>query len=497
MAVNIKNEFGTSRHKPDLTTLVYGKIPPQALELEAAIIGACLLERNAFNEALSVIYSIDCFYSDAHQKIWQSMLELLETGNVVDMLTVADQLRKNGNLEIVGGAYALASLTNKVTVTAHIINHAQIVVEKFMAREVIRICGMAVGEAYDDTNDVFDLLSILTLQLSDITSHIGGAGDISIGSAFLEVLQQIEKQKNTKSALTGLDTGIFELNELTNGFQNTDLIVIGGRPGKGKSALGLNLALSAASTVLVQNVPVGFLSLEMSRSQLVKRMASTVSGIDFKKVYSGNITESEFLTISNLTNYFGKLPIRIADQTRSWQKLQAQVRKWKEKYDIGLVIIDYLQLMRGARTGNTNREQEIATITGDCKALAKELDIPIIVLAQLNRDVEKQAINAQEPSTAHLRESGAIEADADIIIFPWHISPEESRISVAKNRNGQTATGEYAIKMKFIGSIQKWCSANEAEKYTDTIKWDNPRSGIVGNYQQPRMPYKDDDAPFN
>lgn len=488
MSLNIKKDFGETRRRPDLTTLVYGKVPPQAPDFEEAVLGACLLERETYNDICGIIYSPDCFYVDAHQKIWQAMGGCVATGNPVDLLTVTEFLSKANDLELIGGAYYLTKLTMSVNSSAHAESHARFIVEKFIQRELIRVCGTVIGAAYEDSTDVFELYEQLESDLLAIMKNIGGAGDASIGSLFLKVLGELDVQRKNKSALTGIDTGIYELNDITCGWQKSDLIIIGGRPGKGKTALGLNLALSAAVSNLSKGVPVGIFSLEMGATQLVKRIVSTVTKIPFDKVYSGNLTDGEFLSVSQYTKYFNSLPIRISDKTRMWVKIKSQAKKWKEKHNIGLLVIDYLQLMKTTRNKNDNREQEISGITGDCKELAKELDIPIILLSQLNRNVESKSV--QEPTPADLRESGAIEQDADMIIFPWHLSFNESRISIAKHRNGKTAVGDDALKVKFSGAFQKWVGEND----TDFSVADNPRSGIVPNYG--RVDKQDEDAPF-
>lgn len=495
MPVNIKKQV--NRAIGDMSSMVFGKIPPQAPELEKAVLGACLLERSVYNTVVQILPEPDCFYVDAHQKIWEAVMGLEMSGNVIDILTVTEQLSRNGKLEEVGGAYYLTRLTMDVVSSAHAEAHARIVAEKYMGRQLIRLCGDMIGRAYDGEDDIFDLLTEANIKLSRIDPGADNANGIPIGTVFRDVLRQLEFQKNHRTALTGVDTGIYELNEITNGWQKSDLIIIGGRPSKGKTALGLNLALSAAISQLVKGVPVAIISAEMSKGQLVKRMVSTVSGIDFGKINSGNLTDEEFKRVTDLSNYFHKLPIYLIDNVREWSKIVAILRKLHEKHDIGLILGDYLGLMRNKATASLSREQQISYISGDSKALAKELEIPFIWLAQLNRDVEKRGKGEHsEPQPSDLRDSGGIEQDADLILFPWHISPDESRISIAKNRSGKVATGDYALKMKFIGSLQKWVSANEAFSFEQTIREDNPRAGIVPNYQN-RLPYKDDETdPF-
>lgn len=476
--------------------LKYGKVPPQAIDLEDAVIGACLLERAAFNEVITILPSEEFFYSEANRSIWKAMISLQRSGNVIDLLTVSEQLKKDETLDIVGGPYAIAKLTMQVVRADNIKNHAQYVSEKYMRRQLIHMCGEVLIEAYDDSNDIFDIILETGMRLSKIDTTEGNSMAVHIGSAFMEVLREMQIQKEHRTALTGLDTGIYELNEITNGWQKTDLIILGARPSKGKTSLALNFAMAAAISQIVKGVPVAFLSLEMDRKQLVRRMISMVTGIDFGKIHSGNLTDAEFVTVEQQTKFFNSLPIHIVDSIREWSKLVSIIRKLKEKYDIEMVIGDYIGLVKNKASNNKIREQQVSDISGDSKALAKELDIPFMWLSQLNRNVEGRGKGDQsEPQPSDLRESGSIEQDADLILFPWHVTPEDSRISIAKHRNGKTSVGDYAIKMKFIGSLQKWISANDASPFSETIREDNPRAGIVQSYEN-RMPYKDEDTPF-
>lgn len=478
-----------------ITSEKFGRLPPQAPDVERAIVGCCLIEQEAFSRVSAIIPSGDCFYVDAHQKIYKAILSLNKTGYPIDLLTVAEELRKAGELERIGGERYLAQLSDTITSTAHVETHSYMVMEKYFARELIRVSGKAFSAGFEDATDIFDLLDQTKSEIEAITKDIGGAGDAPIGKLFLNMLQEIEYQKNNRTALTGLDTGLFDLNEITNGWQKSDLIIIGARPSKGKTALALNLALSAAISTLVASVPVGIFSLEMGATQLVKRMSSTVTGIDFGKIISGNLTDPEFVTVSQKSKYFNALPIRIADRVYTLLKIEAQAKKWKDKHNIGLIIIDYLQLIKGERQSGANREQEISNISRRLKLLAKDLDVPIILLSQLNRSVESRS-GSPEPMPSDLRESGAIEQDADVIIFPWHSNENKSYISVAKNRNGKTAVKENAIEIVFSGSIQKWMDKSAFEPFREMTERDNPRAGIRNYYEPDKKPFIDEEAPF-
>jgi len=492
MSVTIKKEFGNIQRKPDLTSLVYGKVPPQAPEFEEAVLGACMLEREAFEETIAILPTEDCFYVDAHQKIFLAMKELYSAGGAIDLLTVTEQLRKAKSLELIGGAYKLTMLTSSVISSAHVVTHSRIIMEKYIQRELIRVCGCVISSAYEDSTDVFDLMDQLHVEYSAITELVTGGADDTVGKVFIKVVQDIDFQRKNHSVLTGIDTGLSKLNAITNGWQNTDLIIIGGRPSKGKTALGLNLALNAAISEIVQKRNVGIFSLEMGNKQLVQRLCATVTKIPFEFILNGRVTEEQFILLNQYTTYFSNLPIRVDDKTFSFLQISAKARKWKKKYNIQLIVIDYLQLIRGEKSKNGNREQEISSISRGLKLLAKELEIPIILLSQLNRGVETR--KPPEPVLSDLRESGAIEQDADIVMFPWHELNENNEyknwITVAKNRNGTLDK----LEVSFIGGIQKWQEVEFIDsQFREMRSRDNPRSGIR-TVLPPEI--EDEEAPF-
>lgn len=481
------------REKPALiTNLIYGKVPPQATDLEEAVLGACMLERETFEDVLSILPTEDCFYMDAHQKIYLAMKELFISGKVVDLLTITEELRKNTHLEIVGGAYYLTRLTMSVLSSAHAVDHSKIIMEKHIQRELIRMCGDIITQAYDDSTDAFELMDDLHAKYNKITELVSVGADDSVGVIYRTVLENIELQRKNKSILTGVDTGLEELNAMTSGWQNGDLIIVGARPSKGKTALALNLALNAAITEIVNKRPAGIFSLEMSNNQLLQRMASSVMKINFEDIRTGRMTDEEFITLNEYVNYFAKLPIRIDDKTINLLQICAKARKWKKKYDVGIIIIDYLQLVKGEKSRNGNREQEISSISRTLKQLAKELELPVVLLSQLNRNVESR--KPPEPMLSDLRESGAIEQDADIVLFPWHdVSAEgvySNYITVAKNRNGRTGKAEVI----FLGGFQQWQNKEVIkQEWEDMRSRDNPRSGI-----RSVLPVEiiDEEAPF-
>lgn len=465
MAVNIKKEFGNTRsRKPDLTTLVYGKIPPQAPELEEAVLGAIMLEKDKLAEVLEIIQSEDCFYVDANQKIYGAIRRLFDKGMPVDLLTVTEELRKSNELEIVGGAYYITRLTMSVVSSAHVEAHARIVMEKFIQRELIRISGEVIGNAYEDSTDVFDLLDKAESNLYEITDKHLRKNFKSLKEVLVTTVHEIEEAKNKKDDLTGVPSGFTALDKLTSGWQKTDLIILAARPAVGKTAFCLNLAMNA-SMHSPDPFPVAFFSLEMGAGQLVKRMLAAVTEVSMDAITKGRMQEHEFVQMTQRMNKLASAPIFLDDQAAlNIFELRAKARRLKQRHDIKMIIIDYLQLMQASIDKGGNREQEISKISRDLKALAKELEVPIIALSQLNRSVETRK-ESKVPQLSDLRESGAIEQDADMVMFLYR--PEyyginndemgqaiegETHIHVAKHRNGSTDT----VKVRFIKEYQKF-----------------------------------------
>jgi replicative DNA helicase len=465
MAVNIKKDFGTTRNrKPDLTTLVYGKIPPQAPELEEAVLGASMLEKDTFAQVLEIIQSDECFYVDAHRKIYAAMRRLFDKGTPVDLLTITEELRKTNELEIVGGAYYLTRLTMTVLSSAHVEAHSRIVMEKFIQRELIRISGSVISDAYEDSTDVFDLLDKAESGLYEITDKHLRKNFRSLQDVLVKTMNEIEENRKKTDDITGVPSGFTGLDRLTSGWQKTDLIILAARPSVGKTAFALNLAMNAAMNSGKQ-FPVAVFSLEMGAGQIVKRMLSCVSEVNMEAITRGKMAEHEFIQISQRMSKLAQAKIFIDDQAAlNIFELRAKARRLKQKHDIQMIIIDYLQLMQASVDKGGNREQEISKISRDLKALAKELEVPIIALSQLNRSVETRK-ESKVPQLSDLRESGAIEQDADMVMFLYR--PEyhginndamgetiegETHIHIAKHRNGSTGME----KVRFIKEYQKF-----------------------------------------
>lgn len=470
MAVNIKKDFGTSRsRKHELSSLVYGKVPPQAIELEEAVLGAVMLEKDKLAEVLEIIQSADCFYVDAHQRIYAAVRRLFDKGSPVDLLTVTEALRKSDELELVGGAYFLTRLTMSVISSAHVEAHARIVMEKFIQRELIRISGEVIADAYEDSSDVFDLLDKAESNLYEITDKHLRKNFLSLSDVLVQTVQEIEEAKNKQEDVTGVPTGFRLLDRLTSGWQKNALIIVAARPAVGKTAFCLNLAMNAALHT-GKPFPIAFFSLEMGAGELVKRMLSATTEVSMDAITKGRMQEHEFIQMTQRMNKLAQAPIFLDDQAAlNIFELRAKARRLKQKHDIQLIIIDYLQLMQADINRGGNREQEISKISRDLKSLAKELAIPIIALSQLSRAVESRK-ESKVPQLSDLRESGAIEQDADMVMFLYR--PEyyginndemgqaiegETHIHVAKNRSGSTDT----IKLRFIKEYQKFEDLDE------------------------------------
>jgi replicative DNA helicase len=459
---NIKKEFGTGRgKKTDLSAMVYGKIPPQAPELEEAVLGAVMLEQQKLADVIEIIQSPDCFYVEAHQRVYSAVRRLFDKGMPVDLLTVVEELRNTSDLEFVGGPYFITKLTNAVVSSANVDTHARIIMEKYIQRELIRISGEVIADAYEDGSDVFDLLDKAESGLYEITDKHLRKNFTNIKDVLIQTVKEIEEAKNRKDELTGIPSGFPSLDKITAGWQRTDLIILAARPSVGKTAFALNLALNAALNKS-KAFPVAVFSLEMGATQLVKRLLSAETEVSMEKIVRGSIEEHEFVQLNQRMSNLLKAPIYLDDQAGlNVFELRAKCRRLKQKHDIQLIIIDYLQLMTASIDKGGNREQEISKISRDLKALAKELNVPVIALSQLSRAVENRK-ESKMPQLSDLRESGAIEQDADMVMFIYR--PEyhgitsnemgepiqgETHINIAKHRNGKLGVVKLKARLEF------------------------------------------------
>ena len=458
--------------KIDKTTIINlekGKIPPQAIDLEEAVLGAMMIDKKGVDEVIDIIHP-DAFYKESHRAIFEAIFKLFEASEAIDLLTVSAQLKKDGLLETAGGDFYLIQLTQKVASSAHIEFHARIILQKFIQRSLIKISSEIIEEAYDDATDVFDLLDAAEAKLYDVTQ-----GNLKRSAETAQHLVMMAKKKieeiSNQEGLSGIPTGFTKLDELTSGWQPSDLIIIAARPGMGKTAITLTMARNMAVQF---GHPVAFFSLEMSSVQLITRLISSETGLSSEKLRTGKLEKHEWEQLNVKVKALEKAPLFIDDTpSLSIFDLRAKCRRLASQHGIKMIMIDYLQLMTagGSQKGGGNREQEISTISRNLKALAKELSVPVIALSQLSRAVETRG-GSKRPVLSDLRESGAIEQDADIVSFiyrPEYYKMDEwdddersptagqGEFIVAKHRNGSLEN----IRLKFIGHLGKFDNLEE------------------------------------
>jgi replicative DNA helicase len=397
------------------TEISLQKLPPQNIEAEQMVLGAIMIENDAMNKVVELLSPED-FYKDAHRRIFKVMIDMFESGEAIDLITLPDALRGKVGLEAVGGASYLASLVSMVPTAANIKNHARIVREKSVLRRLIHSATDIVTQSYDDarTINIDELLDRAEKSIFEIAQNKIKDSFVSMKNIVGHSFAIVERLYERKEMVTGLPTGFVDLDERTSGFQPSDLIIIAGRPSMGKTAFVLNIAAHAA---LDKGKSVAIFSLEMSKEQLVLRLLGSESRVDAHRLRTGHLSERDWPALSNAAGRLAEAPIFIDDTAAiSVLETRAKARRLKADQGLDLVIVDYLQLMRG-RGDEGSREQEISNISRSLKALAKELQIPVVALSQLNRAVENRPGREKRPMLADLRESGAIEQDADVILF--------------------------------------------------------------------------------
>ncbi len=431
-----------------------GKLPPQAPELEEAVLGALMLEKDAFS-IISDILKPESFYEETHQSIFGAIYNLAMQQKPVDVLTVVEELKKRGELESVGGAIYVAELTDKVASAAHVEYHARIIAQKYLARQLITFSSDVVNQAFDEMIDVDDLMQETESKLFEISQRNVKKDVVQINPVIKEALNNLQIAANREDGLSGLQSGFKKLDEITSGWQNSDLVIIAARPAMGKTALVLSMARNMAVNY---KFPIGLFSLEMSNVQLVNRLIVNVCQITGDKIKSGKLTEEEWIRLDSKIKDLYDAPIFVDDTpSLSIFELRTKARRLVREHGVKIIIIDYLQLMNASGMNYGSREQEVSMISRSLKGLAKELNIPIIALSQLNRGVETRQGEGKRPQLADLRESGAIEQDADIVCFIhrpeyYKITEDEhgstigiAEIIISKHRNGATGI----VRMKF------------------------------------------------
>ena len=475
---------------PSVLTGDIGKVPPQATDIEQVVLGAMMLEKEALNDTINIITK-DSFYDPRHQFIYGAMHDLFASTKPVDLITVTDRLQKNGELEAAGGVAYIAQLTNRVASSAHIEFHARIIAEKFIKRELIKVSSEIIRDSYDDTFDVFDLLNKAESNLFQIAESNMTKQASSMQNIVGDAIAEIEKARNNPDGISGTPSGFHDLDKITSGWQKSDMIVIAARPGMGKTALVLSMA---RNTAVDYNMGVAVFSLEMSAVQLVKRLIAGEARIDSEKLRKGNLADHEFQQLHSRITALSAAPIFIDDTPAiSIFDFRAKCRRLKAQHDIQLVIIDYLQLMSAKDgKGSGNREQEISNISRSIKEIAKELNIPIIALAQLSRSVEQRG-GDKKPILSDLRESGAIEQDADIVSFIYRpdyygiVKDDDGNsnhgigeIIIAKHRNGKTDR----VRLRFVPEYARFENLTQAYDNNDST-FDSTFESEANTYTMP------------
>jgi len=480
-----------------------GKLPPQAVDLEQAVLGAMMIDKKGVDDVIDILND-ETFYKPEHQYIYKAIYTLFQESQPIDLLTVSDKLIKDGNLQAAGGDLYLINLTQKVSSSAHIEFHARIVLQKYIQRKLISISNEIIIDAYDETTDVFDLLDTAETKLFEVTQGNLKKNSEAAEGLVAQALQKIQDISNTEG-MSGIPSGFTKLDELTSGWQESDLVIIAARPGMGKTAFVMSMAKNMAIDF---EIPVAIFSLEMSSIQLITRMISSETGISSSKLKKGALEPHEWEQLNVKVKKLSAAPIFIDDTpSLSIFDLRAKARRLVSQHGVKIIIIDYLQLMTAATSGKGggNREQEISMISRNLKALAKELSVPVIALSQLSRAVETRG-GSKRPLLSDLRESGAIEQDADIVSFiyrpeyyqltEWddddHTPCEgQAELIIAKHRNG----GLENIRLKFTGYLAQF-SDLEDNSFDSEFSSKMNSDFDTTNLPSAQDAFGEDDVPF-
>ncbi|WP_276088356.1 replicative DNA helicase [Pedobacter sp. JY14-1] len=512
-----RTSFSARKNRLANTMTTAGKIPPQATDLEEAVLGALMLEKDALSTVIDILKP-EMFYHEGHKKIFEAIQGLFQKSKPVDILTVTSELRTLGQLELIGGAFYITNLTNRVASAANIEFHARIISQKYIQRELIRISSEIITSAYEDTTDIFDLLDHAEKNLFDIAQNNLRRDTQKMDEIIKQSLATLEELRSKTDGLTGVPSGFTDLDRITGGWQASDLVIIAARPAMGKTAFVLSCARNAA--VDFKRAVVVF-SLEMSSVQLVNRLISGETEIEQEKIRKGNLAEWEWQQLHSKIGRLTEAPLLIDDTPAlNIFEFRAKCRRLKAQYDLQLIIIDYLQLMHGkGEGGGGNREQEIGSISRALKSVAKELNVPVLALSQLSRAVESRpGANGKRPMLSDLRESGSIEQDADMVLFLYRpeyygITEDEQgrsqagvgEVIIAKHRNGETGI----VPLRFIGKYVKFTDLEDNFSAPGgSFGIDSPGAGMMPsqNFDRPagnviikpsRMDdINDEDAPF-
>ncbi|MDG1261916.1 MAG: replicative DNA helicase [Flavobacteriales bacterium] len=468
--------------------LVSGKIQPQAVDLEQAVLGAMMLEQSAVNSAIDVLKP-ESFYKEAHKRIFAVIIDLFQKSEPIDILTVTQALRKAGDIDLVGGPYYVSQLTTRIASTANVEQHARIVAQKYIQRELIRVSNEIMKDAYEETTDVFDLLDHAESSLFQVAEGNIRKSYDTMSNLMREAIIGIDAARENKDGVSGVPSGFVDLDRVTGGWQRSDMVVLAARPGMGKTAFVLSMARNMA---VDYGVPVAVFSLEMAGVQLVNRLIASETGLSSEKLRKGTLEDHEYQQLHQRIGKLANAPLFIDDTPAiSIFELRAKCRRLKAQHGIDMVVIDYLQLMSGGGDNKGNREQEISSISRSIKSIAKELNVPIIALSQLSRSVETRG-GEKRPILSDLRESGAIEQDADIVCFIYRAEyygftdPNEhprgkdprglGELIIAKHRNGALET----VDLRFIGHLAKFTNYDTFDEDSPFPKGLKPNQDFEG-----------------
>lgn len=460
--------------------VAHAKYPPHALDLEEGVLGALMLEKEALVGVIDILKP-ESFYKESHQEIYRAIVQLFNDSEPIDMLTVVNQLRKDGKLAAVGGSYYVSYLTTRISSSVNIEFYARAIIEYAIRRKLIEIASVVQRHAYDPTMDVFSVLDRTEQSLFEVSDGNIRKGYLDMRSLLVEAFDSLSNRRLRVDGLTGMPSGFTALDRITSGWQKFDLIIIAARPGMGKTAFVLSALRNAA---VDYKMPVAIFSLEMGALQLVNRLISAEAELSSEKIKQGRLVDHEWEQLLHKTAALSNAPIYVDDTPAlSVFELRTKCRRLKAKHNIQLVVIDYLQLMSGDPTkGNGNREQEIASISRALKSIAKELDIAVIALSQLSRAVETRG-GSKRPQLSDLRESGSIEQDADLVLFLYRpeyygLTEDESgnptqglaEVIVAKHRNGALDN----VHLQFMGRYMKFMDCGvatiQSEQLTTVIR---------------------------
>ena len=470
------NKVGKRTIKATSTQKIDGKLQPQAIELEEVVLGALMIDNESLSDTIDSLQS-EYFYKPDHQKIFEAIVNLFNNSKPVDILTVSEELKRLGFLESVGGMLYISQLTNNISSASNTEFHARIIAEKFIKRSLISISNNIIGDAFNDTIDIFDLLNTAEEKLFTVTEGTLRKSYDKMSSLIKGALDNIEILRQKEDGLSGVPSGFTKLDRVTSGWQKSDLIIVAARPGMGKTAFALTMARNIA---INHQTPIGFFSLEMSSEQLVGRLIASEAQLPAQKLRKGDLKDFEMVQLHEKIKELTDAQIYIDDTPAlTIFELRAKARRLVKNHNVKVIIVDYLQLMSaGGNSGN--REQEISTISRSLKGIAKELKIPVIALSQVNRGVESRTgTGSKRPILSDLRESGAIEQDADIVTFIYR--PEYYKIYEWDNGDDSRGQGEIIIAKHRNGALENVRLKFTAEfaKFSDLDYYDNLESNIT------------------